>query len=402
MQVLLGVSDRGILTLKEMKNMLNNWPVAAFIVVALSGFTAGCSDNKDVAFDEEAPSATTSSVLTSVGRWISTDTSDVIQDPQTSGLIEINGQLVTIADGSAAFEQQRKLHFIDKDTATLTTSSNAFKLATRVRRSCFSDYLTNAPDLEALASDPRNPNVIYTVTEDATRTGTLSTRCEKKYQDTGSTDYPTLLVRLERDEDNTVTMTHVRPLQFPTEFEVGNFPNDGIEGMAMAKDGTLYLGLEKDKAGQPRIFSLNIADDFWQSADFAVVDEPDLSLPKFETGSHPINGLALYNAADSGNRFLLAAARNDNEVWVIDVAGKVETKRISMQFNVSADNECGEYVMDNASIEGLVVVEDTLWLINDPWKVNYLKNIKCEAETPRYEAMAPLLFSVPLNDAWFQ
>ena len=90
------MSDRGILTLKEMKNMLNNWPVAAFIVVALSGFTAGCSDNKDVAFDEEAPSATTSSVLTSVGRWISTDTSDVIQDPQTSGLIEINGQLVTL------------------------------------------------------------------------------------------------------------------------------------------------------------------------------------------------------------------------------------------------------------------------------------------------------------------
>ncbi|VEL98474.1 hypothetical protein ALT761_03497 [Alteromonas sp. 76-1] len=382
--------------------MLNNWPVAAFIVVALSSVTTGCSDNKDAAFSEEAPSATTSSVLTSVGRWISTDTSDVMQDPQTSGLIEINGHLVTIADGSAAFEQQRKLHFIDKDTAILTTSSNAFKLATRVRRSCFSDYLTNAPDLEALASDPRNADVIYTVTEDATRTGTLSTRCEKKYQNTGSTDYPTLLVRLERNEDNTVTMTHVRPLQFLTEFEVGNFPNDGIEGMAMAKDGTLYLGLEKDKAGQPRIFSLNIADDFWQSADFAVVDEPDLSLPMFETGSHPINGLALYNAADSGNRFLLAAARNDNEVWVIDVAGKVETKRISMQFNVSADNECGEYVMDNASIEGLVVVEDTLWLINDPWKVNYLKNIKCEAETPRYEAMAPLLFSVPLNDAWFQ
>ncbi|ANB27438.1 hypothetical protein Q4524_16885 [Alteromonas stellipolaris] len=381
--------------------MLKNWPVAACVVVALSSVMAGCSESKDAAFSEDAPSATTSSVLTSVGRWISTDTSDVMQDPQTSGLIEINGQLVTIADGSAAFEQQRKLHFLDKDTATLTASSNAFKLATRVRRSCFSDYLTNAPDLEALASDPSNSNVIYTVTEDATRTGTLSTRCEKKYQNTGSTDYPTLLVRLERDENDSVTMTHVRPLQFPTEFEVGNFPNDGIEGMAMAKDGTLYLGLEKDKAGQPRIFSLNITDDFWQSADFAVVDEPDLSVPIFDAGSHPINGLALYSA-EGGNNFLLAAARNDNEVWVIDVAGKVETKRISMQFNVSADNECGEYVMDNASIEGLAVVEDTLWLINDPWKVNYLKNIKCEAETPRYEAMAPLLFSVPLNDAWFQ
>ncbi|ALM89151.1 hypothetical protein AOR13_92 [Alteromonas stellipolaris LMG 21856] len=391
----------GVLMLKEVNIMLKNWPVAACVVVALSSVMAGCSESKDAAFSEDAPSATTSSVLTSVGRWISTDTSDVMQDPQTSGLIEINGQLVTIADGSAAFEQQRKLHFLDKDTATLTASSNAFKLATRVRRSCFSDYLTNAPDLEALASDPSNSNVIYTVTEDATRTGTLSTRCEKKYQNTGSTDYPTLLVRLERDENDSVTMTHVRPLQFPTEFEVGNFPNDGIEGMAMSKDGTLYLGLEKDKAGQPRIFSLNITDDFWQSADFAVVDEPDLSVPIFDAGSHPINGLALYSA-EGGNNFLLAAARNDNEVWVIDVAGKVETKRISMQFNVSADNECGEYVMDNASIEGLAVVEDTLWLINDPWKVNYLKNIKCEAETPRYEAMAPLLFSVPLNDAWFQ
>jgi hypothetical protein len=391
----------GVLMLKEVNIMLKNWPVAACVVVALSSVMAGCSESKDAAFSEDAPSATTSSVLTSVGRWISTDTSDVMQDPQTSGLIEINGQLVTIADGSAAFEQQRKLHFLDKDTATLTASSNAFKLATRVRRSCFSDYLTNAPDLEALASDPSNSNVIYTVTEDATRTGTLSTRCEKKYQNTGSTDYPTLLVRLERDENDSVTMTHVRPLQFPTEFEVGNFPNDGIEGMAMAKDGTLYLGLEKDKAGQPRIFSLNITDDFWQSADFAVVDEPDLSVPIFDAGSHPINGLALYSA-EGGNNFLLAAARNDNEVWVIDVAGEVETKRISMQFNVSAENECGEYVMDNASIEGLVVVEDTLWLINDPWKVNYLKNIKCEAETPRYEAMAPLLFSVPLNDAWFQ
>jgi len=387
--------------LKEVNIMLKNWPVAACVVVALSSVMAGCSENKDATSSEDATSAVTSSVLTSVGRWISTDTSDVMQDPQTSGLIEINGQLVTIADGSAAFEQQRKLHFLDKDTATLTSSSNAFNLATSVRRSCFSDYLTNAPDLEALASDPRNPNVIYTVTEDATRTGTLSTRCEKKYQNTGSTDYPTLLVRLERGENNSVTMTHVRPLQFPTEFEVGNFPNDGIEGMAMAKNGTLYLGLEKDKAGQPRIFSINITDDFWQSTDFAVVNEPDLSVPIFDAGSHPINGLALYSGEDDNN-FLLAAARNDNEVWVIDVAGKVETKHISMQFNVSADNECGEYVMDNASIEGLVVVEDTLWLINDPWKVNYLKNIKCEAETPRYEAMAPLLFSVPLNDAWFQ
>jgi len=377
--------------------MLNRFIGALCVTFALTG----CGKSDDEAYTDELAEQDANSVLVSVGRWISTEGSGVMKDPQTSGLIELDGQLVTISDGSAALEQQRKLHFIDKDTSELVASSDTFALASRVRRSCFRDYLTNAPDLEALANDPRNPNVIYTITEDATRTGTLSTRCEKKYADTGSTDYPTLLLRLERGEEGNVTMTHVRPLQFPTAFEVGNFPNDGIEGMAMDDKGTLYLGLEKDKAGQPRIFSLDITDDFWNSTEFAVVAEPSLEVPTFDVGSHPINGLALFSPADSENGFLLAAARNDNELWIIDLAGKRQTKRIALQFNVEADNECGEYVMDNASIEGLIVAKSTLWLINDPWKKNYLKNIKCELEAPRFEAMAPLLFSIPLDDSWF-
>jgi len=57
--------------------------------------------------------------------------------------------------------------------------------------------------------------------------------------------------------------------------------------------------------------------------------------------------------------------------------------------------------MDNASIEGVAVINDTVWMINDPWKVNYLKNIQCPVNRKRYEAMAPLLFSTPVQADWF-
>lgn len=371
------------------------------LAICVAFAMSGCQKSDEASLSNDVSPKQAKAVLVSQGKWITADTSNVMRDPQTSGLIAVNGELITIADGSAAIEQQRKLHFIDKDSAKLVSSSNTFIMSNSVRRSCFRDYLSNAPDLEALANDPHNPNVIYTVTEDATRTGTLSARCEQKYEATGSTDYPTLLVRLERDAKGDVTMTHVRPLQFPSEFNVGNFPNDGIEGMAMSNTRTLFLGLEKDKAGQPRIFSVQLTDDFWKSSDFAAVEDPGLSLPSFDSGSHPINGLALYSPNNSDHDYLLSAARNDNELWITNLDGQSKTKRIPLQFNVVPNNGCGEYVMDNASIEGLVVSEETLWLINDPWKQNYLKNIKCDLEAPRYEAMAPLLFSLPLSPEWF-
>jgi len=369
-----------------------------FAVVLLSS----CSDNKAQLGDTNVAVAPVSenSILTSVGTWIKDKEGKVMLDPQTSGLIDVNGQLVTIADGSAVEMQQRKLHTITPSNAELESSSNVFSMSSRVSRSCFSGYLKNAPDFEALATDPFDDTVFYTVTEDATRTGTLSPRCEKAYENTGSTDYPTLLVRLKLGKDGNISMTHVRPLQFPLSLNVGNFPNDGIEGLAMASDGTLYLGLEKDTAGQPRVFTVNVSDTFWESKKFAVVDAPALKLPTFSQGSHPINGLVLYTPAGETS-YLLAAARNDNELWIIDTTGKKDAKRIALSFEVEAQNGCAAYVMDNASIEGLAIIDNTLWLINDPWKKNYLKNITCEPQAAYYEASAPLLFSIPLNDQWF-
>jgi hypothetical protein len=363
---------------------------------------SSCSDGKTYDNDSNLTVApvSESSILTSVGTWIKDREGKIMLDPQTSGLINVNGQLVTIADGSAVEMQQRKLHTITPSNAELVASSNVFSMASRVSRSCFSSYLKNAPDFEALATDPFDNTVFYTVTEDATRTGALSPRCEKAYENTGSTDYPTLLVRLKLGEDGNISMTHVRPLQFPLSLNVGNFPNDGIEGMAMANDGTLYLGLEKDTAGQPRIFTVNLSETFWDSNDFAVVESPELKLPTFSQGSHPINGLVLYTPTDASS-YLLAAARNDNELWIIDTTGKKEAKRIALSFEVEAQDGCAAYVMDNASIEGLAIIDTTLWLINDPWKKNYLKNITCEQQSAYYEASAPLLFSLPLNEQWF-
>jgi hypothetical protein len=367
----------------------------ALLICVTAIFLTACSEPKEVVITPEKEDLT----VVTVGHWIKKQNGKVMFDPQTSGLVAIDGKLLTIADASADKSQQLKLHTIDPATSTLLSSSSTFSFSSKVRRSCFYNYLSTEPDLEALAVDPRDTDVIYTVTEDATRTGALSPRCESQYSTTGSTDYPTLLVRLARKNNGDFAMTHVRPLQFPASFNVGNFPNDGIEGIAMAADGTMYLGLEKDIAGQPRIFSVNIDDDFFSTTDFAMVKEPKLLLPKFSSGNHPINGLTLHNVNDQA--FLLAAARNDDELWIIDVAGEQPTLKIPITFMVKGAGGCEDYVMDNASMEGLVTMGNTLWIINDPWEKNYLKNASCKADEEKYKDLAPLLFSVPIKASWF-
>ncbi|WP_414828542.1 hypothetical protein [Alteromonas sp. H39] len=372
-------------------------------VVMLALGLTGCSDAPDNM--PEAKADTSPSVLTVQGQWIKEADGSIMADPQTSGLTHVNGMLATLSDASAQTDQQRRIHVLNPANATLLPKPESMRMATEVRRSCFANYLKEEPDLEALVVDPQNQQVFYTVTEDATRTGALSVRCQQRFAETGSTDYPTLLVRLFRDDDGTTTMTNVRPVSFPASFEVGDFPNDGIEGMAMTPERLLYLGLEKDKAGQPRIFSVQMDEAFWESQDFIEVTEPQLAVPQFESGNHPINGLEYYYHQASQQGFLLAAARNDNELWVISENNTRPTARIVMQFTApveDAEENCpATEVMDNASIEGLAVIDSTLWLINDPWKKNYLKNVQCGANQSHYNAMAPLLFSVPLDEAWF-
>ena len=100
---------------------------------------------------------------------------------------------------------------------------------------------------------------------------------------------------------------------------------------------------------------------------------------------------------------LIAAARNDNEIWIIDEQGNKPAKRVEFNFAVEimGNSECGDTeIMDNASIEGIAVIDHTLWLVNDPWKRNYLKNIQCPDNAEHYNAMAPVLFSTPIPKEW--
>jgi len=367
-------------------------------------FAAACSEQK--AESNEAVAAPDEDTPMLVGKWIRESDGTVMPDPQTSGLAYWRGQLVSLSDGSATEVQRRRIHFIDPASATLAPKADTMKMASRVRRSCFAQYLSDQPDLEALVVDPNDDSIMYMVTEDATRTGALSGRCQQRFAQTGSTAYPTLLVRLKVSDDNNVTMTHVRPVQFPLDANVGDFPNDGIEGLAMSTDGTLFLGLEKDKAGKARIFSTVLSQDFWSESDFIAVQDANLKLPQLNGENHPINGLTWYAPYSESDGYLLAAARNDDELWIIDVAGEKAPQRVMLRFaaetNVN-DSNCGEYeMMDNASIEGLAVIGQTLWLVNDPWKRHYKKNIQCPANAPHYQSMSPLLFSMPLENEWFE
>ncbi|MEP1448718.1 MAG: hypothetical protein ABJK37_21610 [Paraglaciecola sp.] len=338
------------------------------------------------------------------GHWIVEQNGQVMLNPQTSGLVKWRDGLLTLSDRSADLSQRLRLRAILADNALLNGPDFPMVLSETLKSSCFAPYISNNPDLESLVVDPDDDEVFYIITEDGSYAEPMSQACQQKYLNSGSTQYPKLLVRLELQVNNTVLMTHVRPIQFTADMQIGDFPNDGVEALAFGQDRTLYLGVEKDSKKQARVLSLIMDDEFWQTDEFAIVTKFSLKLPTFESGNHPINGMDYYQTPD-GREFLLAAARNDEALWVVDLSGEQDTVIIPMTFfaEVQGNNqECGNYeIMDNASIEGVAVIDDTLWLINDPWKAMYLNNVKCEQNRSHYEMFAPLLFSVPIQTSWF-
>lgn len=367
--------------------------------VALS-MCVSCSqpDVKKVSQKEE-------SQLSVYGRWITEPDGTVMLDPQPSGLIHWRDKLVTLSDRSAIEQQRLRLRPITPQTAQLVQDGFKMILSDSVAQGCFGPYVGDNPDLESLVGDPDDDKVFYMITEDGTYAEPMPQHCQTQYKNTGSTEYPNLLIRLELQDDQQVIMTHVRPLQYAAEFKVGNSPNDGIEAMAFGKNRMLYLGLEKDSNKQARVFSLQMNADFWQSTDFASVKEPKLKLPKFAQGNHPINGMDYYQTAQ-GKEFLIAAARNDSKLWIIDLSGEKDTRILAMEFFAQLDtatDNCQDWEkMDNASIEGVAVIGQTLWMVNDPWKEVYPRNIICAQNKKHYENFSPLLFSVAISANWFE
>lgn len=338
------------------------------------------------------------------GHWIMEQNGQAMFNPQTSGLVKWRDKLLTLSDRSADSSQRLRLRSIVKEETLLSGPDFPMILSQELQSSCFAAYISDNPDLEALAVDPEDDKIFYVVTEDASDAAPMSEACQKKYQNSGSTNYPTLLVRLALQDNNTALMTHIRPIQYTAEMQIGDFPNDGVEALAFGQGRTLYLGIEKDINKQARVFSLHLDNQFWQTDEFATVSTVAVKLPVFESGNHPINGMDYYQTPD-GRDYLIAAARNDEALWIVDLSGKNETVILPIDFFAEIQSNsagCENYeAMDNTSIEGVAVIDNTLWLINDPWKAVYLNNVKCEQNRQHYQNFASLLFSLPIQPKWF-
>jgi hypothetical protein len=336
------------------------------------------------------------------GTWITELNGSTMLDPQTSGLIADDKVWWTISDASAHESQTQRLHLIDKSTKQVVKKYGPYVLSKKVSDSCFADYLSTEPDFEAIVFHPFKYDAWILVTEDASRGKPLSARCQETFSDTGSTVYPTVLVEVLL-RDGQLIVSGARAVKFAEQDKVGDFPNDGIEGMAVGRDQKLYMALEKDANGHPRIFYVDLDPETFNSAkSFIQAKDAELNLPKFEQGNHPINGMDIYFPDEDSKGFLIAAARNDNELWVIDIEKSLPTRVIPLSFFAPSMTEScpSVHIMDNASLEGVAVDGDTLVLINDPWRKNYLKNAKCEGDIALYERMSPLIFTTPIEKSW--
>lgn len=340
------------------------------------------------------------------GKWITEKDGSTLLDPQTSGLIADENVWWSVSDASAHDSQTHRLHMIDKNSVKVVERLGPMVISDRVANSCFSSYLSKEPDYEAMVFHPYLKDAWILVTEDASRGKhkQLSGDCKKRFENTGSTKYPTLLVEIMLRNEQLI-VSGVRALQFSPDDKVGNLPNDGFEGLAFGRDNRLFLSLETDSLGQARIFYIDLDRNYFEYQDsFSLATDAELHLPSFTEGKHPINGMSIHFPDEQSKGFLIAAARNDNQIWIIDISKEQATKILPMNFYAPPiDDKCtSAYKMHNSSIEGVAVDGDTLILVNDPWRSQYRKNIVCEYDSEPYQRYSSLIFTTPLLSEWFR
>lgn len=339
------------------------------------------------------------------GQWIRDLNQQTLKDPQTSGLTWRHDELLSLGDQSADPALRMKLFRINPQNAGFNKPPIDITISADVRKSCFGDYLVNSPDLEALTWDRLDDLTLITVTEDASR-AQLSPACAKKYAQTNSTSYPTLLLKISLDADfTTAEITAVRPIQFPIESKVGNLPNDGIEGLAVDDYQNLYLALEKNSAAMPAIFKTRLTADFWAKDNFVKVIDANLTMPPLDNKGHPINGIDFLPSPIPGHPgYLVAVARNDDQLWIFDLTNRVMPYVQPLSFYVATDSSglCPVYEkMVQTALEGVAVHQGKVYLVNDPWKQHYPDNIQCDVNAEHFNKMAPLLFEMAVDPRWF-
>ncbi len=339
------------------------------------------------------------------GQWLTDVNGQTVPDPQSSGLTYRHGELVHIGDNSATPALRNKLLRINPATGQLVAPPLAISVNPALKQSCFARLLAGNPDWESLTWDRLDDSTLISVTEDSSKFQ-LTANCARRFGVTHSTAYPTLLVKIRTDKAlSFAEVVAVRPVQFPAAAKVGNFPNDGIEGLAFDNQRNLYLALEKNQANAPMLFVTPYSDDFWRSDEFVKVTDLKLPLPVPDAKDHPINGLDFLPARKEGHPgYLLAAARNDDQLWVLDLSRQQPAKVVPLRFYAPTrpNSSCPPYEpLANTSIEGVAVVGDQVALVNDPWQRHYPENIQCPDNAAAFQQFSPLIFKLAIDPRWF-
>ncbi|HSG51713.1 MAG TPA: hypothetical protein VLA40_06370, partial [Rheinheimera sp.] len=167
------------------------------------------------------------------GKWLTDLNGNTLLNPQSSGYTWRHNEIVHIGDNSADVSMRNKLLRVNPAKAQLNAEPIHISVTDSVLKGCFGELFSKYPDFEALIWDRVDDTVFISVTEDSSFVS-LTPECKAKYGQTNATDYPTLLVKIVTDKALTkAEITQVRPVQFPTSAHVGNFANDGIEGLAL-------------------------------------------------------------------------------------------------------------------------------------------------------------------------
>lgn len=341
----------------------------------------------------------------SAGKWITDLQGQTLNDPQSSGFTWRHGEIIHLGDNSAAPEMRNTLLRINPQTAIINAAPVQITVAQHILNGCFGELFSKSPDYEALTWDRLDDTTLITVTEDSSFVS-LSPDCKARYGKTHSTDFPTLLVKIETDKAlSRAEITAVRPVQFPESAQVGNFPNDGIEGLAFDNAGNLYLGLEQNAANAPMIFKTAYDNSFWQQDGYVKVQDTGFALPVPDDKDHPINDLDYLPSPKEGHPgYLVAIARNDDQLWIIDISQQQApfVQQMAYYAPTLTSSNCPAYEkMVQTAIEGVTVHNDMVYLVNDPWKKHYPDNIQCPDNTAHFNKFAPLMFTTPVNPVWF-
>ena len=339
------------------------------------------------------------------GKWLTDVNGISLQNPQSSGYTWRHNEIVHIGDNSADVTMRNKLLRVNPNSAQLNAEPIQITIADSVLKGCFGELFSKYPDFEALTWDRVDDTVFISVTEDSSFV-TLRPECKAQYGQTNATDYPTLLVKIETDKALTkAQITQVRPVQFPASAHVGNFSNDGIEGLALDNAGNLYLALEQNAANAPMIFKTRYGAEFWQQDGYVSLTDTGFALPLPDNKDHPINDLDYLPSPKAGHPgYLVAVARNDDQLWIIDISQQQVpfVQQMAYYAPTGADSICPAYEkMVQTAVEGVAVHDDMLYLVNDAWKQRYSDNIKCPANAENFNKFAPLQFKVPVNPLWF-